>query len=300
MNRRTLSAALAAGMAVAPAAWGQMPQTQISIGPDVGDLSWSAVPKRPASLTRNILPMTTEGLARLKKMGMLTHEAEVSLHAGDYAAAEVQARQAIATDPIHSGITEEDLASALEAQGKDQEALEQYQRVVEHYDRQPRNLLPYALLLLKSGQWEQSLAVYNRVLPSLPDVGPHPEAITVHDRDAMQTNSRFSPDAPEPAALATALHIARGLVYNSMCDWAGEPQNKEAMAEYQKALQLAPNSGLANYYYGVGWQKLGPDERAKFGTAQQAKAALQKAVKFGRGDVKVAAQKALMVAMKPQ
>jgi tetratricopeptide (TPR) repeat protein len=274
----------ALGQAAVPDALGQAPQTQ---------------PLCRAMSVGHMLPTTPEQMAKTMQAAQLAWAAATSFHAGNYAQAEEEARQALAVEP-QEGMSQEVLASALESQGKDQEALQQYQTVIKHYDGHPRNLIPYAQLLLKSGQWEQALAVYNQALPTLPDVGPHPEAIIVHERDAMLANSRFSPDAPEPAALATALHIARGLVYNSMCDWAGEPQNKEAMAEYQKALQLAPNSGLANYYYGVGWQKLGPDERAKFGTAQQAKAALQKAVKFGRGDVKVAAQKALMVAMKPQ
>lgn len=65
------------------------------------------------------------------------------------------------------------------------------------------------------------------------------------------------------------------------------------MAEYTKALQLAPDNALTNYFYGVGWQRLSPAERAKFGTAQQAKAALQKAVKVGDASVKTAARKAL-------
>lgn len=72
------------------------------------------------------------------------------------------------------------------------------------------------------------------------------------------------------------------------------------MEHYQRALQLAPDSALTNYYYGQGWQKLSPAERIQFGTAQQAKAALQKAIKIGKGAVKKAAQKPLQVAMKPK
>lgn len=106
---------------------------------------------------------------------------------------------------------------------------------------------------------------------------------------------------PEPTALATAIHITRGLVYNATPDWAGDSQNKEAAAEYGKALQLAPDSPLTNYYYyyGVGWQQLSPAERAKIGNIQQAKAALRKAVLLGKGDVKKAAQRALKNFNKP-
>ena len=147
--------------------------------------------------------------------------------------------------------------------------------------RQPRNLLPYAQLLLNSGQWAQAVAVYNQALPKL------------GHEELEQITNHFSPDVPEPAALALAIHLERGQLYNAAADWAGESQDTEAMSEYGKALQSAPNNALANYFYGIGWQKLSPADRAKFGTAQQAKAHLQKAVKVGNANVKKAAEKAL-------
>lgn len=242
---------------------------------------------------------TAKQMSNLMRASELAYMAATSLHNGDYAYAVVQARQSLSIDANSAGVSKEVLAAALAAQGKDKEALEAYRDVVEHYDTHPRSLLPLAQLLLKSGQWTQALALYNRVLPNLPDVGPHLEAVVVHDSDAMQASSHFSAAAPDPVGLATAIHIARGLVYNSTSGWAGASQDTEAMAEYAKAFQLAPNNALTNYYYGVGWQKLAPAERAKFGDAQQAKAALEKAVKLGKPDVKAAAQKALLVAAKP-
>ena len=235
------------------------------------------------------IPISAEGQARIDQAGQIAHDAAVNLHAGNYAKAEEEARQAESLDLFV--VAPEVLAGALERQGKDEAALEAYRELA--MDGQPRNLLPYAQLLLKSGQWAQAVAVYNQVLPHLPDVGPHPEAVIVHDGDVIRANSHFSPDVPQPTALATALHIARGMLYNSYSDWAGESQDTEAMSEYGKALQSAPDNALANYYYGIGWHKLSPADRAKFGTAQQAKAALQQAVKVGNADVKKAAQKAL-------
>ena len=214
----------------------------------------------------------------------------MDLHAGNYTQAEEEARQADALDPL-AGVPQEVLAASLEAQGKNQEALQAYRPLA--VGGQTRDLLPYAGLLLKSGQWAEALAAYNQALPHLPDVGPHLEATIVHDGEVMRANSHFSPDVPEPIALATAIHIARGMIYNTTPGWAGTGQDTEAMAEYAKALQTAPNNALANYYYGVGWHKLGPTDRVKFGTAQQAKAALQKAVKIGNANVKAAALKAL-------
>ena len=206
--------------------------------------------------------------------------AAADLHAGRYALSENEAREALAIDATN-GVADEVLAAALDAQDKDQEALRAYQMVVEHYDRNSRNLLPYAQLLLKSGQWAQAVTVYNQTLP------------TMGDDELKKETSGFSPEVPEPAALATAIHLERGYLYNAASDWAGEPQNTEAITEYAKALQIAPDNALANYYYGVGWHKLSPAERVKFGHAAEAKAALQKAALTGNGDVKRMAEETL-------
>ena len=88
-------------------------------------------------------------------------------------------------------------------------------------------------------------------------------------------------------------------MYNAGSDWAGEDQHKEMMAEFGKALQLAPRADLANYYYGFGWERLEPKERARIGSIQQAKASLQKAILIGRADVKEAARKTLKDLNKP-
>jgi len=255
---------------------------------------------RPIHLRR--VPRTPQQVAASEQQAALDRTAAASLHAGHYAQAEAEARQALSMG-LDSGIANEVLGAALDAQGKEQGALQVYHAwIMEEKDGpkgQARDLLPYALLLLKSGQWAQALAAYNAALPGLPSVGPHRETPIVQDGEVMRANSHFSPDVPEPTALATAIHIARGLVYNASSDWAGESQNEEAAAEYGKALQLAPDSPLTNYYYGVGWQQLSPAERAKSGSEQQAKAALQKAVLLGKGDVKKAALKALKGFNKP-
>ena len=234
-----------------------------------------------------------EWQARTTEAGQLGHDAAADLHLGNYAQAAAEAREALSLNP-GDGVPAEVLAAALEGQGKDKEALKAYRvMVVDEKATYPRVLLPYAQLLLKSGQWAQAVAVYNQALPLIPDVGTHRENPTVHDGDLMAANSHFSDEVPEPAALSTALHIARGMVYSSTPSWSGDAQNTEAMGEYRKALQLAPDNALTNYFYGVGWQKLNPTERMKFGTVQQAKAHLRKAEKTGNASVKAAAAKTL-------
>ena len=273
----------------------------IAVSPLVGQPAQAQLPLlRPINHRR--VPRTPQQVAASEQQAALDRTAAASLHAGHYAQAEAEARQALSMG-LDSGIANEMLGAALDGQGKEQEALQVYHaQVIDGkggLGGQTCNLLPYALLLLKSGHWAQALAAYNRAVTSLPDVGRHTETVTVHDGDVIRANSHFSPDVPDPTALATAIHIARGLIYNASSDWAGEPQNTEALAEYAKALQLAPNSPLTNYYYGTGWQELSPAERAKVGSVQQAKAALQKAVLLGKGDVKKAALKALKGFNKP-
>ncbi len=292
---RTICSAFAVWLSAVSATLGQTPQTQPPANSiNIVGFDWQtheAQNASPQSVSRNInvAPETPEEKERGEQRGVLNHAAAVSLHAGRYAEAEVEARQALSLG-LDSGATYGMLGAALAAQGKTQEALQVYHAMVDGQDRpvgQTRYLLPYALLLLKSGQWAHAVAAYNAALPLL-DEG-----------ELMRANSHFSPDEPEPVALAVALHIALGLTYSARSDWAGESQHKEMMAEFGKALELAPDADLANYYYGYGWHSLDPKERANMGSVQQAKAALQKAVLLGKADVKKAARKVLKDLNKP-
>lgn len=319
MNIKTLFVALTAGLSVASAALGQSLPGQLPV--DTGsDFTWQKVVQASAPATvhtatvhmsgSNYAPPTPEQQAKIEKAARLGGTAFYSLKAGRYAEAEAEAQASMSLIP-DDGMVLEVLAASLDAQGKTDEALQAYQALTRGekgtLGGQPRVLLPYALLLLNSGHWAQAVAAYNAALPFVGDSFANVEARLkaagpsgriVQDGEVLASNSHFSPDVPEPGRLALMIHLARGVKFNAEEDWAHDPQNTEAFAEYGKALQLAPNSGLTNYYYGVGWNKLSPAERTKFGSAQQAKAALQKAVNLAEGPIKVAAQKALMVAMK--
>ena len=209
-------------------------------------------------------------------------EGKANLQNKNYSLSEVNFQSAIDASPNGSAYL--GLAEAFAGQGKITDALQAYWLLFHPGPRQswggsyiPKADLEYALLLDQTGHWDEALAHYNHAVPDLP-------------RGDLKIAVGFDPGAPQPAALAAASHVGLGLYDN----FEYQPDSDaRAFQEYAAALQIAPNWDVANYYYGIGWQKLSPADRAKFGTAQQAKAALQKAVKVGKGNVKAAAEKAL-------
>lgn len=249
-------------------------------GVAIGQLHRSAGPgmggqkQRPTGRTAGmtIAPLTPAQKANEDKKYRLERAAATALDAGRYEEAETDARQSMSLG-ADSGLAQELLASALNAQGRTQEALDMYQQMANAGGDEPRNLLPYALLLLKAGHWAQAVVAYNKQLPSLAD------------GDLMAAYNHFSPTVSQPRELETAIHIALGLTYNSEATLARHSQADKAQSEYNHALALAPNSALANYYYGRSLQRLG--RRA------EAQTAFQKAVRFGKGAVQVEAKKAM-------
>ncbi len=226
-----------------------------------------------------IAPLTPAQKAAEDEKWRLDQAALAALDAGRYAEAEADARQSISIGP-DCGLAQEFLASALNAQGRTQEALQAYKVIADRGGDFPRNLVPYAVLLLKTGQWAQAATIYNKMLPYL------------SEGNIARANSYFSPDVPQPKELTVALHIAQGLTYGEGT-WGGHVRNEEAMQEFDQALRLAPDSPLANYYYGFGWQNLDLKSPTRAANAQQARAAFQKAAEIGGPDVKKAAGEAL-------
>lgn len=232
------------------------------------------------STGRNIRQLTPAQKAREDLKWRLAQAAIAAQDAGDYAEAEDDAKQSTSVGQ-DSGLAQEVLASALNAQGKTQEALQAYKVMADQGDTFPRNEVPYARLLLETGQWAQAVTAYNKMLPNLPF------------GDMAEANSHFSPDVPQPKELAVALHVAQGLTDIGDAGWGTRSKNEEGMREFAQALKLQPNSALTNYYYGFGWQQLDLRSRARAVYAPQAKAALQKAATLGSGDVKKKAEEAL-------
>ena len=218
------------------------------------------------------VPVTPELEAKLDEEDSLDQAAAAAMIAGQYTVAEADARQSISVGP-DSGLAQELLAAALDAQGKTLEALQAYKIMVDQGDVFPRNLLPYALLLLDTGQWARAAAAYNKALPYLAY------------GDLMRESGDFSITEPQPRDLATAIHIALGLTD----DWRGYSwtlhSKDQILTQFHQALALEPNSELANYYYANALQRLG--------RAAQARAVFQKTAKMATGDVKAAAEQAL-------
>ena len=209
-------------------------------------VSWCSVPATPAFK------------AKLREMYRLDQAAAAAMDAGQYAEAEDDARQSMSLghDP---GVAQELLASALDAQGKTQEALEVYQQMADVGEDKPRNMLPYALLSLKAGHWAQAVTAYNKQLPFLAD------------GDLIHASSHFSPDVPQPKELETAIHIGLGLTedwrrYNSNLDF-----REQTLTQFQQAVALEPASPLANLYYGYALQRLGRKAEAQAAFAKAAK-----------------------------
>lgn len=270
--RHRAALCLALGAACLAVARPSPAQQATALHPHIG---WSPTRGQVTVSGANPTPRTPEMQAQIDRIESLNHAAAVALHAGDYATAEADARASMAVGQ-DSGVAEELLAQSLEFQGREQEAYLAYKRMVDARDDAPRDLLPYALLSLKAGNWTQALAAYQKALRGL---GLQESPVMPH------MDLAFSPDDPQPTMLAAAIHVARGLTYNGGCDWAYNSQDDKALAEYQKALALDPNWDLANYYYGYGLQHLG--------RTAQASAAFQKTLKIAHGGVKLAAVQAL-------
>lgn len=236
--------------------------------------------KQVVSRGATLAPLSPAQRAKEDKKWSLSQAAVAALDAGEYAEAEADARQSISIGQ-DSGLAQELLASALNAQGKTQEALQAYKVMADEGDVFPRNQVPYASLLLKSGQWEAAVTAYNKMLPYLGGA------------DMVQANSHFSPNMPQPQELAVALHIAQGLTDIGDAGWGSHSRHEEAIGEFNQALRLAPNSALANYYYGFGWQHLDLKSPTRVANVQRAKAAFQKAATLGGADVKKAAAEEL-------
>jgi tetratricopeptide (TPR) repeat protein len=239
------------------------------------------------------IPLTPDPVwqATADQATQLDREGLAALDAGDPVAAEDRFRQASATFAQTNfpwPFYEYDLAEALVAQGKNQEAMQVYQHSLQTSYPVGRDLgvpvtnalLRYSLLLNQSGHWAEAVARFDAAIPALPGGGDMP-SISVS----------LNPDVSQPTVLAAATHVALGLETSWSGDYRGVIDNQKAQSEFAKALELAPDWDVANYYYAYGLRHLGQ--------TQQANAAFEKTVKIAKGAVKTAAELALKNQKKP-
>ena len=227
---------------------------------------------------RSFTPLTPEQSAAMgakwKQFSALNKAGFTALHEGRYSEAEDYARESLAVKSGQNLLAPELLAESLDAQGKNAEALSAYQTLVDQGSEFPRILLPYALLLLKDGKYKEAVAAYTKTSPY------------IAFGDLIEKTSRFTTTNPKPKELAAAIRIGIGLEYLSSADWAGNSRRDQGLAHLQQALALFPNSSLANYYYGFGLKFLGH--------RTEAQVAFRKAAALDNGEVKAAAEKALI------
>ena len=215
--------------------------------------------------------------AQAEETGQLDQIATSAVKAKNYAAAEAAARKSLAAGS-DSGIAQEVLACALNAEGKTQEALQAYKTLSDEDSNTPRIRVPYAALLLKMGHWAQAVAIYNQVLPEL--------------GEPLLSASHFSAAMPQPKELALTLLLAQGAVDDNGAVWSTP---EKAMGEFTEARRLAPNLDLTSYFYYYGWWSLYPDDPNKTAGAPAAKAALRKAVNSDDPAVKKAADNLVII-----
>jgi tetratricopeptide (TPR) repeat protein len=113
-------------------------------------------------------------------------------------------------------------------------------------------------MLLKKGQWAQALGAYDKALPHVGNAG-----LSGGGNQLLTEDSSFSVDDPQPADLEADIHIAMGFsnVYSS--SWVpGHWHPDRDLAEYRKALDLEPNSPLANLAYAHGLLEVGRNAEA--------------------------------------
>lgn len=273
MNKRMVGTAVGAFVCATGLALGQLYQSSRQSAEEPGH----RLSSQSGCLYCIYPPVTPQEIRWIHRQGALARAAAAALDAGRYEEAEADARQSLALG-VDSGLAQEILASALNAQGRTQEALEAYQQMADEGTDEPRNLLPYALLLLKAGQWAPAVEAYNKQLPYLGDPFQGAKAAL------MSTLGPFTPDTPRPRELAIAIHICLGVIYAG-ATWGRHSQDDKALREFEQAVALAPDFGLAHLYYGHKLQSLG--RRA------EAQAAFRRAAALGHGTVKAAAEEAL-------
>jgi tetratricopeptide (TPR) repeat protein len=224
-------------------------------------------------------PITPAQKAAWKNSSEFSHKSVLALDAGQYASAISDAKQAVAIGmSSHDPIADTVLAYALVAEGKDQDALNEYGQMYARGDWNGGDLLQYAQLLLKHGLWSKAVDVYQKAVK---DVGSD----VTNGHELLVAESDFSHDDPQPKELESDIHIAIGMYGDIASNLAGKYRPERSLAEYKKALDLEPDSALAKLAYAKGLMKCG--------RGAEAQAEFREVANKYTGQVKAAAQQEL-------
>lgn len=184
-----------------------------------------------------IMPFGPPPPAIIVEEAALQRSAPAALYAGDYKKAEADARRLIAIE--HGGeLGEEMLGQALMCEGKNAEALKTYSYLVnDMHLSYAEFLLPYSLLSLKAGNWPQAAKAFDSALDTLDST--------------MKARLEYYSNIPQPKQLASDIHVGLGLIYDAGFSVL-YPQYSRALNEYKTAVEIAPDSRLARFYYAYG------------------------------------------------
>ena len=142
---------------------------------------------------------------------------------------------------------------ALTEQGKDAEATELFAHILSTGGASPNTELPYAILELKAGNWIQAVDAYNLYRGMLTRSDQWTlEYLLFHD-------SSFSHDNAQPKELEADVRIAMGLQGTDQAIWEQPMHNHPEwdLAEFKQALDIEPDSTLAQLAYAHGLLEVG-------------------------------------------
>src|SRR3569833_969651 len=206
---------------------------------------------RSSNLTSNPLigDAATEYQSRFALHNKIVDNGMKALCNGKNAEAEADARQALALR-VSTGQAEVLLAQALDAQGKEADALQEYRAIVDAGDPRREDLLAYTQLLLKASEWPNAVRAYTKAIPQLtPEVAARAKSGSVPDTFLLQQAHDFTVDKPRTIEFPAAAHTALGLLFSEHSDWEGRTQDDKAMEHYKLALLLVPQSEVLKHYY---------------------------------------------------
>jgi tetratricopeptide (TPR) repeat protein len=223
-------------------------------------------------------PLTAAQIHMIVDGGRLASEAASAYDGHNYKLAEEDSHQSTALLPGNR-IAEDVLALSLNAEGKDDDAGKVFADLYANEESDPRVMLPYALLLIKHGNGQQALKVYQRALPRVGD------GELLYGARMLEDESNYSPDSLDVSELEMYIHIALGFTYNTSISWGGHSQGELALSEYSKAIAIDRDSDLANLAYANGLLLVG--------RRSEANSIFQKLAAKSTGDEKLSATSAL-------